>query len=393
METIAVFFGGKSTEHDVSIVTALGAIIAPLKASGKFNIEPVYIAKDGTWYWDPKLSEISLYSSGEIEDFLLKLKPASVEFGGGLYLTKTAGLTGRRKSVKINVAFSALHGTNGEDGSLMGLLNMAGVPYVGCGLEASVIAMNKVLSKQIAEQAGIKNTKYIAFGLGEFTANSEAVISNINNNLKYPLFVKPAHLGSSIGISKVTRESELLNAIEVALHHDKLCLVEEGVENLIEVTLPIIGTSDQPILASVEQSKLNQDGVFDFDAKYIGQGGKNGKMGKSGGGKFSAEGYSKIPAEISEYLMKQCQQMGRDVWVKLGLYGISRVDMLINSKTGQLYFNEVNPLPGSLYMHNWVASGFSPVQLNLKLIELAKKRFQAESALTTTYQTNFLKQF
>ena len=222
METIAVFFGGKSTEHDVSIVTALGAIIAPLKASGKFNIEPVYIAKDGTWYWYQRLSEISLYSSGEIEDFLLKLKPASVEFGGGLYLTKTAGLTGRRKSVKIDVAFSALHGTNGEDGSLMGLLNMAGAPYVGCGLEASVIAMNKVLSKQIAEQAGIKTTKYITLRLGEFTANSEAVIANINDNWKYPLFVKPAQLGSSIGISNLTGKSEQINAIEVTIHHLKL---------------------------------------------------------------------------------------------------------------------------------------------------------------------------
>lgn len=395
MENVFVFFGGKSAEHDVSIITALVAIIGPLKSSGKYQVEPVYIAKDGAWYWDDKLADIKLYSSGEIDQYLLKLKPASLEFGPeGAHLTKTGGITGRRKSIKIDVAYSALHGTNGEDGSWQGLMKMAGVPFVGCGLESSTVSMNKVLTKQLAESAGIKITNYLKFSNAEFISGGQKIITKINENLRYPLFVKPAHLGSSIGISKVDSKDQLNNAIEVALHHDQLCLVEEGVDNLIEITLPIMGTTEEPILASVEQSKLNADGVFDFDAKYIGQGGKNGKGSKiSGSGKFSAEGYSKIPAEISADLMEQAKTMGRKVWQELGLYGIARVDMLIDVKSGTLYFNEINPLPGSLYLHNWMASGFSAVELNLKLIELAKTRFKSEQTLTTTFQTNFLKQF
>ena len=395
METVFVFFGGVSTEHDVSIVTALLAVLPPIKASGKFNVEPVYIAKDGAWYWDEKLANIKLYSSGEIDQYLLKLKPASIEFTqGGAHLTRTAGLTGRRKSQKIDIAYSALHGTNGEDGSWQGLMKMAGVPFVGCGLESSVITMNKVLSKQLAEQAGINITKYIKFSGYEFIKNTKNILAKINKNLQYPLFVKPAHLGSSIGISKVRKKDELLNAIEVALHHDDLCLVEEGVEDLIEITLPITGTTEDPILAGVEQSKLNDDGVFDFDAKYIGQGGKKGKGAKvAGSGKFSAEGYSKIPAEISPKLMQQAKDMGVKVWQTLGLRGIARIDMLINAKSEQLYFNEANPLPGSLFLHNWVVSGLSAVDLNLKLIELAKLNFKSEKTLTTTFNTNFLKQF
>lgn len=394
METIAVIFGGQSTEHDVSIVTAIVAIINPLKASQKYRVEPIYIAKDGSWYSDPKLADIKLYSSGKIDDFLSKLRPLKLNFNGSFTITKTVGIAKKTKDTKIDVAYTALHGTKGEDGSLMGLLNMSGVPYVGCGIEASVLAMNKVLSKEVAQNNNISTPKFVSFTKRQYQEDEKNILAQINK-LNYPVFVKPSHLGSSIGITKVNTKKELTNAIEVALHHDNLALVEEGVENLIEVTLPILGTTEEPQLASVEQSQLNSDGVFDFDAKYIGQGGKGGGKGgaKSGSEGFSAEGYSKIPAEISPKLMAECQEMGRKVWKSLGLYGIARVDMLINSKTNQLYFNEVNPLPGSLYMHNWVASGFSPVEVNTRLIELAKQRFQQESEITRTFSTNFLKQF
>jgi len=274
----------------------------------------------------------------------------------------------------------------------MGLLEMANIPYVGCGLEASVLAMNKVLSKQIAEINNIPTPKFTNFTKHDFELNKLEVLSSARK-LKYPLFVKPSHLGSSIGITKVAEPQDLENAIEVAAHLDNLILIEEGVNNLVEVTLPIMGTSEDPILASVEQSTLNEDGVFDFDAKYIGQGGKNGKGGKIGSGGFSAEGYSKIPAEISPKLMEECKEIAVKVWRKLGLYGIARIDMLIDSKNKKVYFNEVNPLPGSLYMHNWVASGFSPVEVNLRLIELAKNRHEANKSITRAYNTNFLKQF
>jgi D-alanine-D-alanine ligase len=153
MKTVAVIFGGKSAEHDVSIVTALGGIIKPLEASGNYVVEVIYIAKDGSWHWDDKLKDINLYSKGGIADFLQNDPAVSVTFDGGLSLSKSIKL-GRKKTATIDVAFPATHGTYGEDGSLMGLLRMAGIPFVGCDMEASVIAMNKLLSHQVISCTG-----------------------------------------------------------------------------------------------------------------------------------------------------------------------------------------------------------------------------------------------
>ena len=161
MQTIAVIFGGRSAEHDVSIVTAISSVIKPLELTKKYKVEAVYVAKNGTWYWDEKLKDISLFTSGKIENFLQKAKPASVQFDGGMTLSKPRGLAGRMVNKKIDVVFPAMHGTYGEDGSLMGLLEMTNVAYVGCGLDASVIAMDKVLAKQIANANNIPIPQYV----------------------------------------------------------------------------------------------------------------------------------------------------------------------------------------------------------------------------------------
>src|SRR6185369_10305411 len=155
MKTVAVIFGGRSAEHDVSIVTAIASIIKPLELSKKFRVEAVYIAKNGAWFWDDKLKDIKLYSSGDIERFTARTQPCSVQFDGGMTLSKASGLAGRKQHRAIDIAFPAMHGTYGEDGALMGLLDMAGVPYVGCGREASVLAMDKVLCKQVTAADGI----------------------------------------------------------------------------------------------------------------------------------------------------------------------------------------------------------------------------------------------
>ncbi len=199
MKTIAVIFGSRSTEHDVSVVTAISSIIKPLELSRQYNVEAIYIAKDGTWYWDDKLKDISLFSSGNIKNWLLKAQPVSVQLDGGMTLIKTGGLAGRKTSRKIDVVFPATHGTYGEDGSLMGLLRMANVPFVGCDMDASVIAMDKVLAKLLVTSESLPTSKMV------YTYKNQAddFIKNIEAKLSYPLFVKPAHLGSSIGISRV----------------------------------------------------------------------------------------------------------------------------------------------------------------------------------------------
>ena len=385
MKTVAVIFGGRSTEHDVSVVTAIASIIKPLELSKRYKVEPVYISKDGSWYWDEKLEDIKLYQSGEIEEFLRRAPKTHLLFDDGLTLVKSSQFAGRKMYKKIDVLFPAMHGTHGEDGELMGLLEMANVPYVGCSMPAGAIAMDKVLAKQVAEADGIKSTPWFWFYSSELGRNQPGIMKSLNG-LKYPLFVKPAHLGSSIGISRVETEKELANALEVAAHYDDKVIVEQGVDNLIEVTLPIIG-NDHPKPALLEQPLTKPEDFFDFDTKYM-QGGKKGK-GKASG----SQGYSKIPADLPKELYKTAEQTGLDVYKALGCSGIARVDMLIDSKTGKVYFNEVNPLPGGLYAHNWAKAGISNVDLVQKLIDFAEERWRARQKLATSFSTNYLKQF
>lgn len=391
MQTIAVVFGGRSAEHDVSIVTAVASVIKPLELLKTYRVEAVYIAKDGAWYWDDKLKDIKLYTSGAISDFLHRSQPISLQFDGGLKLVKSSGLAGRKLQRKIDLVFPAMHGTHGEDGELMGLLEMANVPYVGCDMPSSVLAMDKVLAKLMAEAHGIPIAKFQYFSKAEFERDSNAILQAVNEKLKYPVFVKPAHLGSSIGISRVAEQKDLLNAVEVAAHYDDKILVEEAVSNLIEVTLPIMGNTElTPSL--LERPLTKAEDFFDFDTKYM-QGGKKG--GKTGGdsAKHGAQGYSQVPADLPKDLYDNAVDTGLNVYRALGCSGIARVDMLIDSKTNTVYFNEVNPLPGDLYAHNWNKSGMSKVQLVSRLVQLAQERWQRKQQLTTTFSTNYLKQF
>ncbi len=197
-------------------------------------------------------------------------------------------------------------------------------------------------------------------------------------------------MGSSIGISRVNGQKDLANAIEVALHYDSKALVEEGVENLIEVTLPIMGNEEvRPAL--LEEPAFKSEDFFDFETKYM-QGDKKGK-GKSAGNGKGAQGYSRIPAELPKGLYEIAEAMGVSIYRALGCSGIARVDMLVDSKARQVYFNEVNPLPGSLYAHNWAQAGVSNIQLVTQLVELARNRYAAKQAIATSFSTNYLQQF
>lgn len=388
METVAVIFGGRSAEHDVSIVTALASIIKPLELTRQYRVEAVYVAKNGAWYWDDRLKDITLFTAGGIQDYLHRSQPASVQFDGGMTLVKASGIAGRKRTRQVDVVFPAMHGTYGEDGALMGLLDMAGVPYVGCGLGASVVAMDKVLAKQVAEAYGIPVAKFLAFTKSELEREPGKAVRAAAQQLKYPLFVKPAHLGSSIGIGRAASEAELRNALEVAAHYDDKVIVEEEVPNLIELTLPIMG-NDQPRPALLERPLTQPEDFFDFDAKYM----QGGKKGKGKGGAKGAQGYSQVPAELAKPLYDKAEALALAVYRAFGCSGIARVDLLVDGRTGQVYFNEVNPLPGSLYAHNWNKAGISNVELVKRLIGFAKERQARRQALTTSFSTNYLQQF
>src|SRR5689334_78228 len=247
MKTIAVIFGGRSTEHDVSVMTALASVIKPLELTKQYKVEAVYIAKDGSWFWDDKLKDIRLYQKGGIDEFMRKAPKVHLLFDNGLTLVKSSQLAGRKQYKKIDVVFPAMHGTHGEDGELMGILEMANVPYVGCGPAAAAVAMDKVLAKQVTQSANLPSTPWTWFYSRDLAGHHSEILKDIAE-LKYPLFVKPAHLGSSIGITKVDQKSQLMNALEVAAHYDDKVIVEQAVANLVEVTLPIIG-NEEPIPA------------------------------------------------------------------------------------------------------------------------------------------------
>lgn len=375
MKKVLVIFGGRSSEHDVSIITAQ-IIIDALRASGRYKVFPLYIAKNGSWYSEEQLSDINTYRRSDFEETLNSFKKIQLLFENGLTLV-WPGL--RSKKLKIDVVFPATHGTYGEDGSLMGLIRMAGVPFVGCDLEASVIAMDKVLTKQVTMTHDIPSVKFIWFSKIDWKNEKAKILSNIKD-LKLPLFVKPAHLGSSIGITKVTKEPDLENAIEVAMHYDDKIIVEEGVENLIEVTCPILGNHKLRV-AMVEQP-LAKSEFFDFQDKYIGQGKKS----------EGENTYSKIPADISEELTRQVEDMTKATFRAIGGSGTARIDFLIDSKTNKVYLNEINPLPGSLYHHNWKKAGISTAELVSKLIELAEEKFTEDQKINYTFRSSILNQ-
>ena len=375
-KTIAVIFGGRSVEHDISIITAHTPIIQSLTASGQFDIWPIYIAKNGSWHSDKIMNNLEFFKRNDFENYLSEQKKIRLLFDDGLKIIWPGF---RQKTITIDIVFPAMHGTFGEDGSLMGLLRMASVPFVGCDIFASAVAMDKTLTKQVLAAENIPIVPFVWFTKDEWEKNKNELTQKMKK-LKWPLFIKPVHLGSSIAIAKIKQESELENAIEAAFHYDDKILAEESVENLIEATLPIIG-NDELQLGGVERP-LNKTGFFDFNDKYLSKNKKNGGVNSQ---------YSEIPANINDNLKQQVENLGKRTYRILGCSGIARVDFLIDENSQKVYVNEVNTLPGSLYCHNWRKMGVSGVELVTKLVALAEERFQKQKNITYTFNSDIFK--
>ena len=372
---IAVIFGGKSVEHDVSIITAHVPIIQSLEASGQFDVWPIYIAKDGAWYADKVMNDLAYFRQADMDGVLAGQKKIQLLFDNGLKIIWPGF---RNKSVTIDAVFPAMHGTFGEDGSLMGLLRMAGVAFVGCDMAASAIAMDKALTKQVLAAEQIAVVPFIWFTKFDWDRDKTALMQQAHA-LKWPVFVKPVHLGSSIGMAKVKEKSQLEQAVEVALHYDDKVLIEESVEHLTEVTLPIMG-NDELTLGEIERP-LNKTEFFDFNDKYL--------SGSKKGSGVNAQ-YSEIPARIPEVTAQKIKEMGKNIYHAVGCAGIARIDFLIDNETQKIYANEINTLPGSLYHHNWRKAGVSNIELVSTLVRLAEERFMAEKSTVRTFRSDVL---
>jgi D-alanine-D-alanine ligase len=381
---IGVFFGSGSVEHDISIITA-NLIISGLKGLGH-KVVPVYITKTGKWMLGEELGDLKF-----LTDNLSRLSGTLPKLGEGKYgryyldmqepvgklVFKKKGLLG--KAITIDLAFPAFHGTYGEDGTIQGMFEMLGVPYVGCNVPASAIAMDKALTKILMRDAGISTTKFVYFNKQEWQTHQPSVIQKITQSLKFPVMVKPAHLGSSIGIGKARDEKELVQKVEVAMYYDNKIVVEEMVENLMDVTCCLIG-NDEPVASELQESLYSMD-LFSFEDKYLKDGGaQTGKSQRS----------VVIPARLSETMTAEIKQTAQAVYKLLECSGIARVDFLINRQTQEFYANEVNPLPGTLYHHLWQASGVELPELLTKLIQLAQEKHQQTRQANRYFESSVL---
>ena len=389
-KNIGVFFGSGSTEHDISIITAQ-LIIAGLKGLN-YQVMPVYITKQGKWMLGEDLGSLKLFTDPTLTPSLSQRERGrwllDMENSNGKMVFKKKGLAG--KSVIIDIAFPALHGAFGEDGTIQGMFEMLGVPYVGCGVPASAVAMDKALTKIVMKDAGVPTTKFIYFYKQDWEASRADIIGKIKT-LQWPVFVKPVHLGSSIGIGKVSAKGgsasggkdkdikDLEQKIEVALHYDDKVLVEEGVENLMDVTCCVVGNNE--LRASLLQESVFKDDLFDFEDKYISDGGS--QTGKAVNNLI-------IPARLDAATTSAIQNTAIKVYKALGCSGIARVDFLYNKQTKEFFANEVNPLPGTLYHHLWKASGLELDRLLELLIKLAEEKYEQKRQITFTFESSVL---
>jgi D-alanine-D-alanine ligase len=364
---VGVIFGGQSGEHEVSLASAR-SVIAALDPA-KYEVVPIGITHRGRWLTggDP----MALLTAGVTE-------PAPDENAAPAALATQSvpssrelvpGATGQRFPT-LDVVFPVLHGTYGEDGTVQGLLELAGVAYVGCGVLASAVGMDKIACKAVFATAGLPQPRYLPIKRRDWERSPGAVIASIEAALRYPVFVKPANLGSSIGISKAQDATELAASLTDAARYDRRLLVEEAVPNAREIEVSVLG-NDDPI-ASAPGEVVPSNEFYDYAAKYID--GKSGLL---------------IPAPLPAQIAARARELAVQAYKAIDGAGLARVDFLLDGDTLELFVNEVNTLPGftaiSMYPKMWEATGVSYVELVDRLIDLALERHQDKARSLTSF--------
>lgn len=378
---IGVFFGSRSPEHDVSIITAQ-LIISGLRGLG-YTVVPVYLSKEGEWLLGEDLGDLKTFTDPkrQIEPRRHRRYYLDLEESRGQIVFRKKGLWG--KEIIIDLAFPAFHGSYGEDGTVQGLFEMFGIAYVGCDVTSSALTMDKVLTKLLYQAYQIPTTKFLSFSESKWQENSGEILRQIREELHGPVFVKPARLGSSIGIAKVADKNtkDLEYRIEVAQHYDPKVLVEEAVENLVDITCSVIGNEEaQPSL--LQESRFDSE-FFGFEEKYLKGGGA--QLGK-------AQNKIIIPARLDEKVTGEIRALAVKIFRLFGCSGIARVDFLFDRQTGKYYANEINTLPGTLYHHLWKKSGIEFGELLEKLIGFAQSRSAVRKKHISSFESDILRQ-
>ena len=381
---LCVLFGGKSVEHEVSIITAIQAINKIDKA--KYDIVPVYIDKSGKWYTGNMLLDIDIYKD---LDLLKRYAKEVVLYNrdGKFVLQNKKGLF---KTIVdyVDLAFPIMHGTNGEDGTLQGYLETIGIPYCESNVYASALGQDKILQKQVLKENGVNIVKYKWFFDTEYLSDPDKVISTLDK-LEYPLIVKPATLGSSVGISIAHDELELREYIMDAIEYDNKILVEEVVNNLRELNISVLGNSERQELSVIEEVGSKNE-LLTFEDKYIG--GKKGKL-KGLPSKGMASAKRLIPADINSDIEKKVKEQALKTFRALNSSGVVRIDFLYDEKNNEVYVNEINSIPGSLSFYLWEKTNKDYPELLDDIINLGIINYKNKSKKTTTFKSNILEGF
>lgn len=360
MKNICVIFGGKSVENEVSVITAK-QVIQNFDYS-KYKLYPVYIDKQGKFWTGNNFDDVKIFNNFNPK------KHKSITFQGG-----SGGFFIKRKFVKIDCAVVCCHGTGGEDGSLQGLLNMAEIPYTSCGVEASAICMNKITMKKMFEYLSLPVTKYI-------TLNKEQYKNLTVNDVKldYPLFVKPANLGSSVGINKCNNFNQVKQALEIAFHFDNKVIIEQGVQNLIEYNCSAMNINGKVVASQIEQPHAWSE-FLNFDDKYIKKGKKFAKKVKK--------------VNIGKRLEQKIKQMTVFTYEQLNMKGVVRTDYLYDKTNKKLYINEVNTIPGSLAYYLWKSHNLSFKDIIDNLITQALQDCENNKQISTSYKSSIFDKY
>lgn len=384
---LGVIFGGESVEHEVSIISAIQAMNK--MDSEKYEIIPIYITKDRKWYTGEMLKEIDTYSDLS----LIKKYAKNVvlyEKNGRFILQNTKGFKGVVK--ELDIVFPIVHGTNVEDGVLQGYLQSVGIPFVGGDVYASVVGQDKIFMKEVFESNKLPICKYTWFYDSEYEENPDNIFTNVKK-LGYPVIVKPATLGSSVGIKTAHNQEEVKAAIDDAIKYDHKIVVEKLVEDLMEVNISVLGNYENQQVSAIEQVIPTKD-FLTYEDKYIGGGKSKGKLGgkfKTSKGMVSANRV--IPAPLEENRRKEIEEVAVNAFKALGSSGVVRIDFLVDTKANKIYINEVNNIPGSLSFYLWEPIGKEYTELLDDMINIGIRDYKKRTAKTHSFDTNILKGF
>lgn len=374
--TVGVIFGGRSVEHDVSVVT--GNQVMRAFDAERYEIVPVYITRDGRWYTGEPLLDLKnfhdeIISYKGVESVLLS---SSVQHHG-LITNPVSGRLQKSEVKRLDVVFPAIHGTHGEDGTLQGLLELADIPYVGCAVLASAVANDKAITKDVLKQHNIPVVDGLLISRAEWSADRESVLKRITDRLAYPLFVKPATLGSSIGVGRVDNDGLLAISLDIAASFDRRILVETAITNSVEINCAVMGYGSA-IETSVLEQPVSWEEFLTYEEKYM----------RGEGGMKSAERL--IPAPLSETLTTRIQDYARAAFQAIDGRGTARIDFLVRPESEEVYLNEINTMPGSLAFYLWRENGLSARDVVEKLVKLAQDAHADKRRNTYNYQTRLI---